>query len=547
MKAWKPIVALAFLLLVVACNMPPPTTSPIATADIATAVQATLTAAIGATATAAAPASTPPAGAPAGASAPGENGSAATAAATPTPAAGAASGQVEGMVWHDECAVEGGQNGEPLQTGPNCKKYPDWGYGGDGVKQPDETPIEGVEVRLAKGQCPGSPWLATLTDAQGHYVFPQVPPGEYCVFIDQRSAINGPLLIPGEWTYPAPGQGSQGVTVVAGQTVEANFGWFPSVVGFVSEACEQHMEFVSETVPDGSEVLPGTRFVKQWTVRNTGTCTWSKAYSLVHTDGESMGAPEAVPLPDVVHPGEEIIFEVEFTAPQSPGTYRSEWRLLDDKGNLFGPGNDPAKGRLWVEIEVPATTSTLNLGAPTVTDPMNSAAYWFLLQTNEASFEMQNGQLVMHGLTPGMLDSWGLSSYPVLGDAFVEATFITGGQCSGLDRYGLIVRAPNPSEGVVVEFSCDGRYRIYIWDGANFTPIKNWTHGASIVSGPNQTNRMGVWMQGNVLKVYANRVLLAEVNQNQYATGHFGLVIASKNTPNLTVAVDEVDYWTNLP
>ena len=538
-KRW--LFLLPVFLLLWACNLPSSSPSPISTTspeEISTAVQATLTAVVVGTIPAPVATMGPP------------SGNATPAAGTPAPTvtpASSTTGAVEGVVWRDACAVSGGENDEPVQPGPNCKLYPDLGYGGDGKQEDGEPGIQGVEVRLAKGDCPGTAWLATTTDAQGHYVFPQVPPGKYCVQVAADNDINKAALTPGEWTYPAPQEGFQSVTVAAGQTATANFGWFASPEGFLGAQCENSMKFVSETVPDGSEVVPGKPFLKTWTVQNTGTCTWTTAYKLVFSKGDLMKAQNPVPLPHAVAPNEEITLEVQFTAPQTPGEYRSEWRMQDKKGNFFGPGDDPAEGRLWVEIKVPSTVSTLDLGAPTVSDPMNSGTYWYMLQIPDAYFEMSGGRLVMHGLNPGMVDSWALSSYPALGDAFIEGTFITGNPCSGLDRYGMIVRAPDTDRGVVVEFSCDGRYRVYIWDGANYTGLQNWTHGAAIAGGPNKTNRLGIWLQGNTVKVYANRVLLGTVSQNKYASGRFGLVIASKNTTDFTVSVDKVEYWTNLP
>ena len=540
-KRW--LFLLAVFLLLGACNLPSAASSPVSTVspeEIATAVRATLTAVVVGTIPA-------PTAAPAGGNATAAAGTPAsgvTATATPT---ASPVGAVEGVVWQDACGVLGGENGEPVQPGANCKQYPDLGYGGNGVQDDGEAGIPGVEVRLAKGDCPGTAWLATTTDAQGHYAFPQVPPGKYCVLVAADSPLNRAALPPGTWTYPAPQEGFQGVTVAAGQTATANFGWFASPEGFLGAQCKNDMALVSETVLDGSEVTPGKPFLKTWTVRNTGTCTWTTAYKLVFSKGDLMGAQSPAPLPHAVAPGEEITLEVQFNAPEAAGQYRSEWRMEDARGNQFGPGSDPAKGRLWVEVVVPDTVSTLDLGAPTVSDPMNSGTYWYMLQIPDAYFEMSGGRLVMHGLNPGMVDSWALSSYPALGDAFIEATFVTGSPCSGLDRYGMIVRAPDTDRGVVVEFSCDGRYRVYIWDGANYTGLQNWTHGAAIAAGPNQTNRMGIWLQGNTVKVYANRVLLGTVSEGKYASGRFGLVIASKNTPDFTVAVDEVAYWTHLP
>ena len=532
------LLAVVLLLALAACNLPQATPVP-----VATAVQATLTAIVG---HGGGNQPTPGmAGTPQGTAGPSGSAmvpSAQPGGATPTATGGTptpATGTIEGLVWQDLCTTTG--DAASPTPGPNCKQYPEIGYAGDGVHQDEEPAMSGVEVSLASGECPGEPFLSVTTDEQGHYAFPNLAPGTYCVSIDPYRPPNAGRFLAGEWTAPGVKTGFRQVVVRAGETVEVGFGWFPWT------HCDNRAKFVSENYPDGSEVTPGDPFTKEWVLENTGTCPWTKNYALVHTDGELMGAPDRVPLTETVPPGGQVTLKVKFVAPTTPGTYRSEWRLEDPKGDRFGPGKQ-GEGSVWVEIKVPEVVATLNLGAPSVTDPMNSAARWYLLDTADARFEMGGGKLLLHALTPGMLDSWALSSYPPLGDGFIEATFITGNTCTGLDRYGLIVRAPDPTQGIVIEFSCDGRYRIYIWDGSNYTALHRWAHGAGIHAGPNQTNRMGVWLEGNTIKLYANRVLLASVSQSRYsAAGKFGLVIASEKTANFTVAVDEVDYWTSLP
>ncbi len=457
----------------------------------------------------------------------------------PTPTATPAFGEVTGTVWQDVCTPPVAEEGQPTPTpDPRCKNYPGFGYAGNGVRDPSEAGLAGVQVALAKGACPGEPFATTTTDPEGQYRFEQVPAGTYCVRIDPHDDVNAARLTPGTWTFPALEKGEQAVTVKGNETAQADFAWWPETQG----ACENQAKFVSETIPDGTEVQPGAKFTKTWTLRNTGTCTWTTNYAAVHVDGDLMGAPEKVYLPKRVPPGEEMTLKVEFKAPEAPGTYRSDWRLETADGKQFGPGADD--GKFWVEIKVPEAAATLNLGTEEISDPMDDAAHWFLLDTEDARFEIQNGRLLMHGLTPGMVDSWGLSSYPPVGDGFLEATFVTGATCSDLDRYGLIVRAPDPSQGVVVEFACDGRFRVYQWDGEHYTALRYWSRGQAILSGPNQTNRMGVWMEGATLKIYANRILLAEVKDQNYLQGYFGLVIASEKTPDFTVAVDQVNYWT---
>ncbi len=479
------------------------------------------------------PAASPPGGTPGGPT-PGP-------AATPQ-ATAPATGRITGVVWHDLCAsgVEG--QPPPATPPPGCVGDPSGGYHADGVRQSAEPGIAGVKVTLAQGACPGTPLASTTTNAQGAYAFTDLPPGTYCVRVDPADPTNAALLIPGDWTFPADLSGQHTVSLQAQATVQADFGWDYQFLP-TPQTCEDRAEFVAETLPDGTEVQPHTSFTKTWTLRNAGSCPWTPEYRAVRVGGEALGGPDTIPLPQAVQPGETITLSVQFTAPEAPGTYRSEWQLENAQGQRFGLG-DQGEGTFWVEIQVPETTAQLNLGAPTFSDPMDNAAHWYLLDEADVRFEMSGGALVMHGLRPGMMDWWGMSSYAVPSDLFLEATFRTGGACQGKDRYGLIVRAPDPSQGIILQFACDGRYRIYRWDGSTFTALKPWTRGSAILSGPNQTNRMGVWLEGHTIKLYANRILLAEVTDDTYLSGSFGLVIAADQTPDFTVSVDQVAYWT---
>jgi hypothetical protein len=47
--------------------------------------------------------------------------------------------------------------------------------------------------------------------------------------------------------------------------------------------CTNKFEFLSDvTFPDGTMTLPLTTFTKSWYVQNTGTCEWTKYYSIVY-------------------------------------------------------------------------------------------------------------------------------------------------------------------------------------------------------------------------------------------------------------------------
>lgn len=111
-------------------------------------------------------------------------------------------------------------------------------------------------------------------------------------------------------------------------------------------------QFVADvSIPDGTNLAPGTTFSKTWRVKNVGACTWSTSYSAVFTSGEKMGAPAAVNLTKSVAPGQTVDITVQLTAPSNPGTFRGYWKLRNASGVIFGIGakaNDP----FWVEIKV---------------------------------------------------------------------------------------------------------------------------------------------------------------------------------------------------
>jgi hypothetical protein len=308
-------------------------------------------------------------------------------------------------------------------------------------------------------------------------------------------------------------------------------------------ACTDQIEFVSDvTIPDDTEFLVGEEFVKTWRLKNIGTCTWTNQYALVFIDGDQMSGISPLPLTGSTAPGATVDVSVNMKAPGTTGAYKGNWELRNPGGVNFGTGKN-SNQPFYVQIKVVEGVSELNLGTPTWRDTMDNSTNWYLLDTGQTKFSMDDGKLVMVSKKPGAGEEWGLSNRPAMKDYYLQATFITGSTCSGSDRYGLLGRAPDPNKGYVLEFSCDGRYRLYKWDGTTYTALQEWRSATSIKLGGNQTNVMGLWMQGSTLRVYANAHQVAEFTDDTYDEGQFGLVIGSANTENFTVSVDLVEYW----
>lgn len=218
--------------------------------------------------------------------------------------------------------------------------------------------------------------------------------------------------------------------------------------------------------------------------------------------------------------------------------------LRNNKGDRFGLGLEADKP-FWVQITVGETAPDIRqtLGEPSFKDTLASTNNWFLLDTPNTKFSSGDNVLILTALNTGQNDEWGIANVPSLKDFYMEFQFITKDPCSGLDRYGVIVRAPDPNQGYVFGFSCDGRYRLYKWDGKRYTAIQEWKNSPHIKAGSNQTNRLGIYMKGDKIKLYANGQLLSEYTDNTFSEGRFGVFIGADETKDFTVYLDEAAYW----
>jgi hypothetical protein len=123
----------------------------------------------------------------------------------------------------------------------------------------------------------------------------------------------------------------------------------PGVVGTPDPECNS-AAWEGETIPDGTKIKAGEYFTKVWKLRNTGTCTWTDAYSFRLIQGERMGGVDYFFIGKNNHipPGEAVSMGVAMRAPATPGRYTGYWQLFSDQAT-----NTMAFGwPVYVEIEV---------------------------------------------------------------------------------------------------------------------------------------------------------------------------------------------------
>uniref|UniRef100_A0A672YN37 NBR1 autophagy cargo receptor b n=1 Tax=Sphaeramia orbicularis TaxID=375764 RepID=A0A672YN37_9TELE len=96
--------------------------------------------------------------------------------------------------------------------------------------------------------------------------------------------------------------------------------------------------FLDENLPDGTRLRPGTKFIKYWKMRNTGTISWSPDTKVNCIIGNILSS--GIPFVCV----QVGIVSVALCAPTVEGSYTSHWRLAH-AGEQFGP-------RVWCSIVV---------------------------------------------------------------------------------------------------------------------------------------------------------------------------------------------------
>jgi uncharacterized repeat protein (TIGR01451 family) len=132
-------------------------------------------------------------------------------------------------------------------------------------------------------------------------------------------------------------------------------------------ACTNRAAFVADvTVPDNSYLAANTAFTKIWRLKNTGTCTWNTAYSTTFVSGDPMSAVYPVALPYTVIPGQSVDVAVNMVAPSYAGTYKGNWSLKSDTGQLFALGA-AANVPFFVLIQVLSSGPTPTPSSPTPT------------------------------------------------------------------------------------------------------------------------------------------------------------------------------------
>jgi hypothetical protein len=200
-------------------------------------------------------------------------------------------------------------------------------------------------------------------------------------------------------------------------------------------------------------------------------------------------------------------------------------------------------------VELTPTLDTYNpkasLGTPDWIDNFDTGDNWPLYNDEHVNMQLKDGSLAMISLVANRKspwDSWMVTD-SVLTDFYIELS-ATPGDCGGLDRYGMVIRAnPEATQAYLFGFSCGGEYSLRLWNGEKLFMLQEWQISQFVNKGPSQLNRLGLLARGKTFTLYANDNWLTSVQDETYTEGAFGIFTGAANTDNFTVQFDQMAYW----
>ena len=94
--------------------------------------------------------------------------------------------------------------------------------------------------------------------------------------------------------------------------------------------------WISNTPPDSAPVTTDAKFDITWTMKNSGTTTWTTKYTIRYFSGNIIMETKQFHFRADVNPGDTGTFIVDAIAPSKPGTYSVWWKMTNDLGQNFG-------------------------------------------------------------------------------------------------------------------------------------------------------------------------------------------------------------------
>jgi len=184
-------------------------------------------------------------------------------------------------------------------------------------------------------------------------------------------------------------------------------------------------------------------------------------------------------------------------------------------------------------------------------DSMDEPSLWYnasgsLADSEYLKMDIADGVMTVTG-KKRLWDTWWIGGFS-LNNFYIEME-VNSGDCNPDDSYGMILRASQhgePTHGYLVAFTCDGKVfakRLESVSPYNAVSILNPTETDLIYAGTNQTNIIGVLMDGNSITLYPNRRYFSTIQDDAFSFGRYGIFVQAGDAGNFTYSVTEIRTW----
>lgn len=132
----------------------------------------------------------------------------------------------------------------------------------------------------------------------------------------------------------------------------------------------------------------GSNFVMSWVLENNGTCVWDDSLVFKFTGGTRLTVQDQIPVIPKgykIRTGEQLTINVQMTAPTAPGSYQSDFSLVDGAGESIvnvgvlttvgNPNNASLAAPGDVRYSYDCTSGSVNITLTWVDKADNEAGY----------------------------------------------------------------------------------------------------------------------------------------------------------------------------
>lgn len=253
----------------------------------------------------------------------------------------------------------------------------------------------------------------------------------------------------------------------------------------------------------------------------------------IEKDGGSTETEEAIPTQTE-----------ELETPVAPG---STQEVVNPTPEVSEEAPTPTQAAPTPTQAVPTPTQVVTQtgdpwsGTPDFVEEFDAGSYWDF-DGDHLFSKAANGQLEFTSKGTPWWSSW-YTTNPAQKNGYFETTF-TMPNCSGTDRFGLVIRWIHPNVFYYLGVTCDGTWGFSLYNQTHQT-IDLVAYATNDALNPvNESNRIGILAKDSSFDFYINGTLVGSATNDGIQTaGTFGFVSMSTGTTNFKTQIDKLQYW----